>query len=219
MKSFCLPFLMLLAVILPSHPAQAQGRQTTRRTGSPQQKSTLPTVSKAIRGRVRISNGKYQSVVDLEKDISGCFDLYDPTDRKFRLKDNAAIKVIDRVSQEAKYYIVLLADAESNCNIQGNCGAARDYTLIWLQLNDRLKLEDKRVAVIEDCRAQIELIEPDYSRGPDTEPPVKLVDGKLNLKYGNISDDKEDRSRLIYDRHAPEKGFLITTEKAKTLRP
>jgi hypothetical protein len=216
MKSFSLPFLLFLTVISVGLSAQAQ--KATPCPSAHQQTAIPLKVSKAARGRVRITNGKFQAVVDLEKDISGCFDLYDPTDRKFRVKDSAGITVIDIVSKDAKHYIVLLADAESNCNVQGHCGAARDYTLIWLKLDDHLKLEDKRAAVIEDCRSSIFVIEPDYPREPDKDLELKLVDGKLNLKYGDISKDSADSSRLIYDRNAPEKSFLITTEKAKSLR-
>jgi len=122
---------------------------------------------------------------------------------------------VDQVARDGRYYLVLLAEATSNCNVQGHCGAGSDDTLIWLKLSDRLKLEDKRAAVIVNCRSNIDVIEPEVEVTDDG-PAIKLTDGKLNLKYGNISDDSADRSRLIYDRNAPEKGFLITTEKAKS---
>jgi len=109
----------------------------------------------------------------------------------------------------------LLTSAQSNCNIQGYCGAATDYTLIWLKLGASLKLEEKKSAVIEDCKSNIYIADPEFERL--NEPPIKLVRGKLTIEYGNTLDDKvRTLSRLVYDRNSPEQGFFITESEKKS---
>lgn len=167
-------------------------------------------------GRIRITNATNRTTLHLERDISGCLHLYDHLAPKWHSNVSAKIKVIDKVSKDSKYYVVLFASAPSNCNVQGHCGAGgEDYTVIWLKLDTRLRLEDKKRAVIEDCQSNISTKRGDT----DTEEPaVKLVDGKLAVEYGDEFGDPKKRtvSHLIYDRNFPEKGFVITTEEVKT---
>jgi len=105
---------------------------------------------------------------------------------------------------------MLMASAGSNCNIQGRCGAASDYTLIWLSLDRNLRLRDKQAVIVEDCRSDISIIEP--PRKEDRDPKPRLVAGKLTVLYGNDFDpEKRVTTRLIYDRNAPEDGFRTST--------
>jgi hypothetical protein len=109
---------------------------------------------------------------------------------------------------------VLLTSAQSNCNVQGYCGAATDSTLIWLKLGAGLKLEEKQSSVVEDCRANVCVVVPDD--GAKEEPAVKLASGKLTVEYGNTFDDEiRTLSQLVYDRRFPERGFVITTKEKK----
>src|SRR5262245_5751237 len=155
--------------------------------------------------RIRIVAGARRTLVDLTDDISGCLELIDPHTPKWRSKRPLGIKVIDKVRKDDKYYLVLLTSAQSNCNVQGRCGAATDYTLIWLKLGAGLKLEEKQSAVIEDCKLDISMVDPE-NVGQD-EPTIKLVGDKLTVDYGNTFDDSvRTLSQLVYDRKFPERG-------------
>jgi hypothetical protein len=169
----------------------------------------------AARGmQIGIAAGTKRTLVDLTDDISGCLDLFDPHIPKWRLKQPLGIKVIDRVRKDNKYYLVLLTSAQSNCNVQGYCGAATDSTLIWLKLGAGLKLEEKQSAVIEDCRANVYVVAPDDS--VKEQPAVKFANGKLTIEYGNTFDDEvRTLSQLVYDRRLPEQGLVITTKEKK----
>lgn len=112
--------------------------------------------------QIRIVAGTEWTLINLTDDISGCLDLFDPHSPKYRWKLSLGIKVIDRVSKDDNRYLVLLAEAQSNCNVQGYCGAATDHTLIWLKLGAGLKLEEKQSAVIEDCKLNIYMIDQMY---------------------------------------------------------
>src|SRR5262249_30536090 len=136
------------------------------------------------------------------------------------VKQPLGIKFVDRLKKDDKYYLVLIAQAQSNCNVQGLCGAASDFTLIWLKLGAGLKLEEKKFAVIEDCQANISVINSE-SDGPESDgeewPAVKLVGGKLAIEFGNSADDTAHTvSRLTYDRKSPERGLVITAKEKKS---
>jgi len=169
----------------------------------------------AARGmRIRIVAGTKRTLVDLTDDVSGCLDLFDPHTPKWRLKQPLGIKVIDRVRKDDKYYLVLLTIAQSNCNVQGHCGAATDSTLIWLKLGAGLKFEEKQSAVIVGCRTNIDIADPQYDRRDEL--VIKLASGKLTIEYGNtFDDDVRTLSQLVYDIRLPEQGFVITTKEKK----
>jgi hypothetical protein len=165
--------------------------------------------------RIRIVAGAEQAYINLTEDVSGCLDLFDPHSPEYRWKQPLWIKVIDRVRKDDKHYLVLLARAQSNCNVQGFCGAATDHTLIWLKLGIALKLEEKKSAVIEKCKSNIYLNDSEYDR--QGELVIKLVRGRLAIEYGNTIDDNvRTLSRLVYDRKFPEQGFVITTTEKKS---
>jgi len=161
--------------------------------------------------RIKIVSGTKQILIDLTKDISGCLDLFSYPSKRV-VKQPLGIKVIDRVSKDDQHYLVLLAEAQSNCNIQGHCGAASDYTLIWLKLDANLKLEEKKAVAVQECRSGITVIDPEYVEMEA--PAIKLVRGIMKIEYGNkLDDDTRTTSQLIYDRKAPELGFVIATKE------
>jgi hypothetical protein len=165
--------------------------------------------------RIRIVAGANRTLVDLTDDVQGCLELFDPHSPKWRSKQPLGIKIMDSVRKDDKYYLALLTSAQSNCNVQGHCGAATDYTLIWLKLGAGLKLEGKQSAVVEDCRSDIYMADP--VRVDQDEPTIKLVGDKLTIEYGKTFDDNvRTLSRLVYDRSSPEQGFVITDREKKS---
>ena len=90
-----------------------------------------------------------------------------------------------------------------------------ENTLIWLKLGASLKLEEKQAVVIEDCKSDVYIGDPE-NNGVD-DPVLKLVSGRLTVGYGKTLDDKvRTLSRLVYDRKFPEHGFVLTTEEKKS---
>jgi hypothetical protein len=192
----------------------AQGKQAKPAQNSREPNTAAIKVYAARGMRIRIVAGTKRTLVDLTDDVSGCLDLFDPHIPEQRLKQPLGIKVIDRVRKDDKYYLVLLTSAQSNCNVQGHCGAATDSTMIWLKLGAGLKLEEKQSAVIVGCRANIDVADPPYGR--QYKPAIKLVRGRLAIEYGNTFDDEvRTLSQLVYDRRFPERGFVITTKEKK----
>jgi len=191
----------------------AQGQQTA--PPKPRGQNTTAIRVYPARGkRIRIVAGTERTLVNLTDDISGCLELFDPILPRRRIIRPLGIKVIDRVSKGAKQYLVLLAEAQANCNVQGYCGAGSDNTLILLKLAAGLKLEEKQSAVIEDCKSNIYVADRTVDRLYKL--VIKLVRGRLAIEYGNTIDDEvRTLSQLVYDRKFPERGFVITTKEKK----
>jgi hypothetical protein len=200
--------------LLPICSQIAQGKQVKPPSKSRGQNTSDIKVYPARGKQIRIIAGTKRTLVNLTDDISGCLDLYDPTVSRRPAKRALGVKVIDRVSKEDKLYLVFLAEAQSNCNVQGNCGAASNYTLIWLKLDADFKLEAKNAAVIEDCRSDISVISP--ADDAKEEPAIKQVRGKITLQYGaTLDDNTRPTSQLVYDRKSPEQGFVTTIVEKK----
>ncbi len=123
---------LVLVFSLIAHGKQAKPQPVER-----SQNSTAIKVYQAGGKRIRIVAGKERILVDLKDDIQGCLDLFDPHAPRPIAKRPLGIKVIDRIRKDEKHYLVLLTDAQSNCNVQSFCGAATDRTLIWLKLGGR----------------------------------------------------------------------------------
>ncbi|MBK6796480.1 MAG: hypothetical protein IPG76_06750 [Acidobacteria bacterium] len=194
----------------------AYSRQVRPAPSATKQKPALPAVTRAGNTSLRLAIGADSAIVDLKNDIQGCVGkLYDSfSTMKVVGKAIPKIKVLDRVAKDNNYYVVVLTTATSNCNIQGQCGAADDLTLIWLKLDSRLKLEGKKAIAIEQCRAFLHLVEPELDYDGNTS--IKLSSGKLNVKFADemdFNDEKHTLSELVYDRSLPENGFIITTQK------
>jgi hypothetical protein len=209
----------------------AQGKQAKPLSKSRGQNATAIKVYPARGKRIRIVAGAKRTLVTLTDDISGCLELFEPRSPNRIFKEPLVVNVIDRIRKDDKYYLVLLAEANSNCNVEGLCGRQGDHTLIWLKLGAGLKLEEKKAAVIDDCQARINVVAlngakdagskviylPDRYSDVDAKmegPIIKLASGKLTIEYGNmLDDDVRTLSQLVYDRKFPEQGFVITTTK------
>ncbi len=168
-------------------------------------------------GKLRLSNGKLTQTLDLSNDFSGCLQQYDGwSDPKGRKRfDSSSIEILDKTRKDGFYYIILGARLGSNCNVQGMCGAGTNYTLVWLKLNAKLEIEKKQAEVVEDCRADLIMTEPesDYESGKSN---LKLIKGVLQVKYEK-TDYREKASTVIsyqlkYDRNSPEQGFIVSTK-------
>lgn len=169
------------------------------------------TVSSAGGKKIRVALGRQTRIIDLSREISGYSKLYDPIDPSRRIHKAARIGVIDQVCKNRRHYLVIWALANGNYNVQGHCGAGEDCTLVWLQLDESLKPEKRQAVVVQECRAEIGI--PDI----DLEFPaegLRLLAGRLELRFGDLIRETPAWSRLVYDKEACEKGLLVTAPEA-----
>ena len=206
-------FFLILCSLIIFLPANVHAQQTVINN-----QNKLPLVRTLSVGKARLTLGKITKIVDLSEDISGCLSVYDGTDPK-RTRSNYRdyLKVVDKTRKDNYFYIVLLASGQGNCNVQGMCGAATDYTLIWLKLDEKLVVADKKSVTIENCRGNLSLVKPqptedDYQNG------FKLALQNKTLAVEFEEDRYSEPSaykyyRLTYDAAEPEKGFTVIDEK------
>ena len=163
-------------------------------------------VRSAKNGKVKIIKEKLSSVINLSKDLSGCPLVYDGSAPKERKVDVTKFELLDAIKKRNSTYLVLLATMGGNCNIQGECGATEDSTLVWLKLDQRLKAKNKKAVAIDSCRYnRVELVS-----------PVELVNGELKVEYSEIHYGEKREFEfytLTYKRNEAEKGLMIITEK------
>jgi len=168
-------------------------------------------VSRAGGKRVRVVAGEYKAILDLSKDISGCLAPYDSMEPRQKLpRYPLDLKVIDSIRKDNTYYLVIVAGALPNCNIQGLCGAGDDdITLIWLKMNEHLQLQDKQAVLIDACGTRVSLVNPDRWQA------LRMVRAELTVDYEAEAETSEEalKSHLVYDRKTPERGFIIRTGK------
>ncbi len=202
--------LFTLLAIFQAAPAK-QGKPAS----TPKGKMAPIKLSAGVGKQLRVVSGTNRAIINLTEDIAGCLTLFDPSMSSKRIKQPLGVKLLDQVSKNEKYYLIVLASAQSNCNVQSHCGAASDYTLIWLELDANLHLTRKQAEAIELCRSDIYVLDP-QSNDQDA-PPLKLTKGKLVIEYGS-SDSGQARtnSKLVYDRTSPEQGFVITKTEKKS---
>lgn len=162
-------------------------------------------------GRIQVKRARRKRVVDLALEISGCTGrLYD---RSVNEEHESAVsfEIVDETEKAPYTYLVLLASAPPNCNVQGRCGAGgADSTLIWLKLTEDLSLAGKQSFAIDDCRAdryaaitREEDSENDYDELRARDLP--WVGDVLQIEFEETT---EDSIRcLIYDRRDPDAGL------------
>jgi len=183
-----------------------------------QNKTAKLKVTSLKKGKVQLTRGAVKSVIDLSKDISGCIVVYDRSEPKLRL-DTTDFTSVDSVVKGGKTYLLLLAEINSGCNITGQCGAATDLTLVWLKLNSRLRVEQKKAVVAQSCFwGDINIMDEEAGSEDDASGTFKLKNNILSFRFEtNRYHTEQDYSvsTVIYDRSQPEKGLVVKIEKPK----
>jgi hypothetical protein len=176
--------------------------------------------------KVSVSKGTLTRTIDVSEEVAGCGYVSGPVKASLRKRGCAAppanFKLIDSITQAGNTYLILLSEAMGNCNVCGRCGATEAFSLVWLELDQRLKVLNKRSVAIQDCMTFTEIVEPETS-GPDPDKPeeVNLVfkDEILRLTFETREweeggdNSKFVLSNLTYDRRHADRGFVISTEK------
>ncbi|HLX09206.1 MAG TPA: hypothetical protein VKY89_15240 [Thermoanaerobaculia bacterium] len=215
------PLLLLGLLVLAAGRASAQA---PRGPGAPGPGTSALTVEHLGRGRIRIKRGKAALRLDLGPDFAGCKgEMYDPMEKQ-RWQAAVSIEVVDETASPPFDYLVLLAQAAANCNIQGACGASRgESTLIWLKLTRDLALAGKQAILFDSCDVGRWALIEGGEGGAGTEEGFSAKDlrwtgGVLQIDVETDIDDPPKKNwRLTYDRRQPEAGLSWLQEDA--LRP
>jgi Holliday junction resolvase len=183
------------------------------------------TAKHTTSGNVTIKKGKVSGVINLAREVSGC--VY--TSRQ-AVKDaptecasfgaKAVFKIIDAVSKNGKHYLIIETESPSGnsaCNACGRCGADGATSLIWVKLNARLKVEEKKSIPISDCEINTYLTEnKEINRSIMDGKGYRFIKNRLRIETKGRSDvetkDKNLMDEIIiwnYSRNSAEKGFTI----------
>lgn len=183
------------------------------------------TAKHTTSGNVTIKKGRLSGVINLAREVSGC--VYTSRQAvKFAPTDCAAFgskaffKIIDAVSKNGAYYLIIEAEApsgNSNCNACGRCGADGATSLIWVQLNSRMKLKKKKSIPISDCENDTYLTDnKDINQSPMEGKGYRFINNQLRIETkGRSNVETKDRTLMDeiiiwnYSRNSAEKGFTI----------
>lgn len=179
-------------------------------------------------GKITVSKGKTRSIIDLSTDIAGCAfvpkEFKRELDKKGCSAPPATFELVDATEKNNQTFLILTADAQENCNVCGRCGASEATTFIWLKLDEKLKLLEKKNIPIEYCDLNITMIQPLSDFNEQTQKETLDVPFKNNVMtiefertiFGDEAKGDKDVyefTHIEYDRAKPEKGFVIKTEK------
>ena len=172
----------------------------------------LPVVYGESNGAIRLQSAHQTALIDLTSEIAGCTgQMYDPTTGE-KWDSGVSLVILDVSQRNSLTYILLLASAAPNCNVQGLCGASEtpDRTLLWLCISDgRTRIEQQRV-VVESCS---EARFPDIPEG-DPQASLHFADGVLKISYEQLDPTGQawemTKGQVEYDRTHPEAGLKIS---------
>jgi hypothetical protein len=182
-------------------------------------KTPVAVESYDSRGLLRLQRGTQRLVLDLRRDISGCTGtVYDRTvNEEYKDLSGASYGLVDETEKAPYIYVVLIAWAPPNCNVEGHCGAGGwDSTLVWLKLSRDLRLAGKQTLILDDCLADRSAVETLADQGEPSEEEeeerfeyLKAKDlpwegDVLRVAY-QVGDEKAQR--FLYDRRNPDAGF------------
>jgi hypothetical protein len=162
-------------------------------------------------GSIKLKRARRKLIVHLAQEISGCTGrLYDSVTNE-EYESTPSFEVVDETEKTPYIYLVLLATAPPNCNVQGRCGAGGpDSTLIWLKLTEGLTLAGKQAFAIDDCRADRYAAITREEGSGDHHAELRARDllwvgDALKIDFEEGTEDLI--RRLVYDRRNPDAGL------------
>lgn len=176
-------------------------------------------------GKILLRAKRLSAMIDLKKEVFGC-PYVAPQNRANLNKIGCAASpaqfaLVDGRMKNGRHYILISAEAMGNCNVCGRCGASESVSLIWLELDSRLRVAARKSVAVEHCADNISLMTSGYDPGDNSDRMFEWkFDGDIlkaeyeTTVYGDENADLE-LSVLEYNRLSPEKGFVIKTEKRK----
>src|SRR6266545_1392158 len=146
--------------------------------------------------------GPIEKVAAADKSIAlhvhGNHHNYDFDDREMVMHGIDEVKLLFQSRVKGSLYVLLDAKGSSTGGGMGQCGAGQEEYLIWLNLDAKWELDDKKLELIASCFATIESTE---------EEPYEIDHGKLTADYINYTDKVQEQ--LTYDSFKPEKGWAV----------
>jgi len=184
----------------------------SRRLKAPLHGRMLVAVDNLNKGRIRLDRDGRRLVVDLAREISGCTGrTYDLTVNE-EYESSVDFEIVDETEKAPYTYLVLLASASPNCNVQGQCGGGgSDSTLIWLKTTKELSLAGKQAFSIDECRvgrvANVfkEEDPEDYYFETIQAKDLPWIGDVLQVEYQERGEDSLQRP--VYDRRDPDAGL------------
>jgi hypothetical protein len=166
-----------------------------------------------VKGRIRIHRRAQKLSLDLARDISGCTGRqYDPTVHETYADTGASFGLVDAREKASFVYVVLVAWAPPNCNIQGRCGAGGwNSTLIWLKLTKNLKLAGKQAFAVDDCFEDRSTVNLKQDTDEDAEyfsyMKINNLPWEGDVLRIEYREGEGETRRLVFDRQNPEAGL------------
>jgi hypothetical protein len=159
-------------------------------------------------GRIRIERVGRRKVVNLAREVSGCTgELYDLTTGE-RSEPAVEFELLDETEKDSQTYLLLLATAPPNCNVQGVCGAAEpDATILWVKLAKNLSPAETKAVVINSCAGFVTL---SIDFGDELElhaADLPWTGDTLTVAFADGQDGPV--RQLVYDRGNPAAGLRV----------
>jgi hypothetical protein len=170
------------------------------------------------------SGGLVRSKINLQGNIAGCTTgSYDGSDPKSKPSGGAATtRVIDMMwrdrTAESPAYVTFQTTLGSGCNVQGMCGAGSAVTVVWLELDPKLKVISKKAVIVQDCLTNTGLTQWIGKTGDDvsdsTDPKFRLREGNLEIVFETENYNKKQKvvSILRYSKNASQKGLIVSSK-------
>ena len=183
------------------------------------QTSSKVKIKNLYSGKIVIKSGKIRSTINLSKDISGCAYVSD-SEKRVLEKNNCAvspakIRLVDVTIKKNLIFLVVQSNAAGSCNIcDGQCGRDESTSLIWLKVDARLRLMEKKSIPIEDCSKKIYLLTPEINFDEQTQTAKLMERGIIVMEFEKIlGEGGFQYTHLEYNWKMPEEGLVIKTEK------
>jgi hypothetical protein len=161
-------------------------------------------------GKIQLLRAGETRVVDLTREISGCKGETFDSSTKEKYPGGSTVEVVDETEKGPFTYVLLLASAPANCNVQGECSAGGpDATLLWMKVDKKLAVVDREAFALNDCSAQrsakiTTAQEPDDPNfGKILAKDLPWNGDVLRIEY----QERETTRHLSYDRRAPGAGL------------
>jgi hypothetical protein len=173
-----------------------------------------------LNGIFKFRQGKLNGSVNLQGEIAGCTTgTYDGSDPKSKPQGGAAsTRVIDQIRKGTFWYTVFQTVLSSGCNVQGLCGAGSAVTVVWLQLDAKLKVISRKAVIVTECLTNTDATKWVGQSGDEIkdlfDPQFRLVAGKLEIGFQTEDYNTKQKivSSLRYDRRTPEKGLVVSSK-------
>jgi hypothetical protein len=114
-------------------------------------------------------------------------------------------QIISQTKRAANYYVVLTISGPSHeGNPSSYCGAGTEENLVWLKLDNQLKVLDSKKHLVESCYKSIDRL---------IDQPVLSMNLETNKMQGQFNSYPQMMSYSVsYDPAVPEEGFSVISK-------